>query len=207
MREIQNVFLPEVKNPESCVWKGENDKIIISLKHAEVSSHWTKCEDGLEWRKGIPKGIDQPGLGIKCFHFEVPSTGNYYLAGETQAPHVVHNNDIWIWLSAGFTLYRLNTGIPYFTTNGFIKAYQNRGHNITDYVLYSIDHKPHYFVSRPMFEGTTYEVCISGRSTMFKIFKLILIKCFPTSFTSCSPGRWTVLKVIQDLNKSASVCE
>lgn len=192
----------ERKDPETCVWKGLDDCVVISLSNARLSSEWTKNGNGLIWRKDALRGIDRKGTGSKCFHFKVPSDGNYYMTAITSAPHVVDHNDMWIKLSSGVAMYRVSTGVHRYSSRDYIKGYQNQGKDIKTNVLSNVDRKPHYMVSNFMKKGEPYEVCISGRSSKFTIYKIVFVKCNPNIIGSCSPYEPHIRNYMSNLSDS-----
>lgn len=59
----------------------------------------------------------------------------------------------------------------------YFKAYQNFGLDRVADIISSIDDNPHIFVTQPVQRHVPYQVCISGRSSMFSVFDLVFIKC------------------------------
>lgn len=190
-------------DPEKCMWKGHNDMVAISLANAMPSSHWSKNGEGLIWKKDTLSGVDTYGIEPKCFNFMVPSSGNYYLTAITSAPHAVDHNDMWIKLSAGIALYRVETEKFLHVAFNYIKAYQNYGMDRIANVLFSVDKNPHFFVSKTMVQGESYEVCISGRGSKFTVYKIAMVKCSPD--LSCNPFKNHVQSAMRMLEDSICV--
>lgn len=197
---MQDIVL---KDPETCVWMGSNQKVVIGLEHAKESSFWTKHEGGIMWKKDGGPQQDPAGSGSKCFHFKVPLTGNYYLTAITSAPHKVDHNDVWLKLSAGVEMYRTNTGVRLPSTEpttNYFKAYQNYGRDIKANMLFNVDRKPHFLISSSMETGKPYEVCLSGRSSLFTVYKIVMVKCSPAE--SCNPYESYTQRAMRDITLS-----
>ncbi|PXF47076.1 hypothetical protein BWQ96_03153 [Gracilariopsis chorda] len=175
------------KDPYRCVWHGRDKELVLDLKFFTAWGGWTQNGDGLEWKRYLSKGIDEPGSGEMCFKFAVPEDGFYYFTALTSAPHPTDHNDMWVRIQTGIRLYRGKTHVYWMTVRKYIKAYQNLGENRINDILSSVDHNPHYFVSEKLMQNETHTVCISGRSSRFTVYKLVFVKCSPTN-GSCN--RW-----------------
>lgn len=170
-----------------CTWHGRDMKLVVDLNFFKAWGEWTKNGDGLEWKRYQSEGIDKPGSGEMCFKFVVPEDGYYYFTGLTSAPHPTDHNDLWVRLPKGIRLYKGRTHRYRTTATKYIKAYQNMGENRINNILSTIDHNPHYFVSEKLLRNETNSLCISGRSSRFTVYKLVLVKCSPDN-GSCN--RW-----------------
>ena len=103
------------------------------------------------------------------------------------APHPVDHNDAWIRLGPGVDLLKANKGVWRKGGSRWFKAYQNRGAGkLAKYVL-SVDFNGHQLVSRWLTAGRPYSVCISGRSSRFRVYAIALVRC--TGVKDCP--RWS----------------
>lgn len=161
-----------------CVWKmgyGKNNLVINPSGSAQ--GQWQESWNGITYKPGDynPHQIDGQGSSAITYRFQVNQGGSYYVtARSTAAAHTEHN-DVWLKCNAGLKLvsmaHRGTSGYNY----GYIKAYQNEFSG--SMTLYSKDHDPHQIVTGHLNPGQTYELTISGRSTRFKIERLVLVRC------------------------------
>lgn len=143
------------------------------------TSRWTRKQDSITWEKygSNTRGVDSPGTGTLCTKVKIPDTGRYYVTMFTSAPHPTEHNDCWLRFSGGFDLYRLAQNSFRHGHRGWYKAYQNKGRNLrSDYVL-TIDFNGHSFMTKQVYRGAVYSLCISGRSDKFTIYGLAMVKC------------------------------
>ena len=157
---------------------GKKGKIVIPTNRLKLNSAWAKNSDGsITWRPNGGSGIDAAGTGTICASFKVPSPGSYYMTVVSKAPHPTEYNDAWFKLNAGFRLYRPQGNSWKGGGSGWMKGYQNEGRNRKANYLVTIDFNGHQFISNPLSTSKPYQVCISGRSSMYTIYELIFIKC------------------------------
>lgn len=189
------------KNPEDCLWVGKDDKVVLGLKYFKPTKDWkhtAKSGDGLTWRPWKEHGIDKRGSGEMCFNFKAPTAGFYYLTALSSAPHRTEYNDMWIKLDRGLRLYRARTAQRKGSKprTGYEKAYQNHGRNEKSNLLSGVNHKPHRFITEWLTENRVYTMCMSGRSSKFTVYKLVMIRCVT------NPGQcMRTSKYIRDMMK------
>lgn len=139
-------------------------------------SHWSPSQGGVQWRsEEATTEVDGPGSGEICFPVHPTFTGWYFFTAETSAPHGTDHNDMWIKFSGGLTLVRSHK--ERIVGSGYIKACQNEGGDKRTDVLTSVDFKPHSITTHTLVEGAKYRACLSGRSSQFTMFSVILIPC------------------------------
>lgn len=156
---------------------GTNYKVVMCLSKVQPQSSWTRKGTGLIWKANVDNEIDPPGLGEICINFKVPKTGTYYVTAITSAPRKSDNNDLWIKLDAGLRLLHAKSLKLHSSGHDYFKGYQNLGENIKADILSSVDRNPHIFVSKEMKGGATEKLCISGRSSRFTVYKIVLVRC------------------------------
>lgn len=164
----------------NCVWTGDNSAV-ANVGAAKPATGWEKITKhgltGMIYEKDLGEGIHNPEPDrTMCFPMKVAQSGDYYLTGLTAAPHPTEHNDMWISSSLGFEL--LRHGDYTSVANGvFKKAYENVGHDqIADY-LHTVDFNGHIFIIPNVQSGAPFEICISGRSFKYEVYKLIVAKC------------------------------
>lgn len=155
---------------------------------------------GLVYEPTKNLGIDFRGVkGKLCFNIHVKLPGGYYLTALSYAPHNTEHNDMWVRSSLGFELWK---GGRNGTLGGVVKprewrkAYQNYGTRGISDDLKTIDFNGHRFIIpvAEKKEGERFQVCVSGRSYRYEVFRLILVKC---KGVVCTGGAW----VLQDLRQ------
>ncbi|CDF36362.1 unnamed protein product [Chondrus crispus] len=162
-----------------CAYRGTSgNKIVIPSTGLSAGNGWTKEAGAIIYRKGDPQGsVDAEGSGTMCVKVMFPSPGKYYFTALTKAPHPTEHNDMWVRISSGFDLVHTSKGAFKSGGSSWYKGYQNRGGmQMADYLL-TIDNDGHQFQTKNVAAGPAYSLCISGRSTKFWVYKLVLIKC------------------------------
>lgn len=166
---------------KGCVRQGRNGKIVVSFGNLKGRDGWTRVYRGgmagLVFRKERTHGIVSAGKeGRICMKVKADVGGDYYVGMLTAAPHPTENNDCWLSSSKGFRLER--GGERRFVGKGvWTKAYQNKGGLKINNVITSVDHRPHVFIVPGVGRGEVVEMCVSGRSYKFEIYKLVMKKC------------------------------
>lgn len=172
---------PMPPSPGRCTAPGV---IVIPASKFPTPSLWQRTTDksGIIWNPSAKSGIDPAGSGAFCLNFVPNMSGLQYFTILSSAPHPTEHNDAWFRFPGGVTLYRPETKSK-FTAGGseWLKGYENLGGNkIADYILHK-DHDGHQFVMNYKMKGSKATVCVSGRSSKFTIFKLVIITCPPGS--------------------------
>lgn len=172
-----------------CTWVGDS-RIVIDFSKVAPMDGWTRISrggmTGLVFERSKTHGIVSGGSrGKKCFKVRASMSGTFLLTAITAAPHRTDNNDMWVSSSLGFKLLR-DGKFSSVRPGQWTKAYQNKGGNqMADYIS-TVDFKPHSFIVPNVVAGRTFEICISGRSYKFEVYKLALFKC---TGTACGVGQ------------------
>lgn len=153
---------------------------------------------GLVYEPSKNRGIDMRGAkGKMCFNVNVKIPGGYYFTALSYAPHNTEHNDMWVESSLGFELWK---GGKNGTLGGVVKptewrkAYQNYGIRGISDDLKTIDFNGHRFIIPVVNSDAGFQVCVSGRSYRYEVFRLILVKC---KGVVCTGGAW----VLHDLRE------
>lgn len=160
-----------------CAWHARNGKIVIPTTSLNTRRPWIKQYGGITWKPNGGNGVDPMGSAAFCARIIVDKPGSYYLTVVSSAPHPTEHNDLWIRFSAGLRWFKpqgyrwLNKG------NGWFKGYQNDGRKKVANYLLTKDFDGHQFVTYPLRKGQTYSVCLSGRSSKYTIYKIVMVKC------------------------------
>lgn len=111
------------------------------------------------------------------YMFTVPVPSHYFIALDSETPDRTEHNDAWIQFDS-VTLRRDVDGeiMAKDSTSKPLKAYQNSGGRFTG--AFSVDHEPHSFATSQVLQPeTTYTIVVSARSTMFKLYGIIMFPC------------------------------
>lgn len=156
--------------------------VVIPASKFPAPAGWTRTPNrsGLTWKPSSGGGIDPPGSGAFCMNFVPNRSGPQYFTILSSAPHPTEHNDAWFRFVGGVILLRHNS---VFSKPGseWLKGYENLGNNkIADYIVHK-DHDGHQFIMTSKRAGQKATVCVSGRSSKFTIYKLVMITCPPGS--------------------------
>lgn len=142
-----------------------------------ASGNWRESGDSITYKPWDHNahGIDSPGSSEITFKFTVRYGGEYYFSAKTHAAHNTEFNDVWVKMggSEAFKFSAMSGGSTYYH-GGWAKAYQNEYSSMS---LYSKDHHPHQMQTGHLNPGQVYELKTSGRTSRFKIERLMLVKC------------------------------
>ncbi len=122
-------------------------------------------------------GTVGPNRAPLRYTFTVPVSSTYFIALDSDTKDKTEHNDAWIQFDS-VTLRRNVDGeiMEMDSTSKALKAYQNNAGRFTG--AFSVDHEPHSFATTQVLEpGETYEITVSARSTMFKLYGIILWPC------------------------------
>lgn len=184
--------------PKKCTLKAGNNGMIIPASALDTPSHWSRLDDGsIVWRADGGWRIDPPGSGSTCARFTVRKAGQYYLTVDTASPHAWEHNDLWIRLSSGVDLFRPEGG--HYRDGGAVwrKGYQKAGRGKRAKYLLTIDSFGHQFISKPLMPGKEYTVCLSGRSSLFRVYGIMLMWC--NGKWDCARGGETVRRALTSI--------
>lgn len=194
---------PSMQNNGRCTFIGTN-KIVINLGGVPRGRGWTAVSNsgmrgiGFDVNRRSRSIVPAGTQGVMCFNLRLQKGGQYYTTAITAAPHSTEHNDVWIRAEdTGFRLLRRGQ----FRSGGkkWLKGFQNRGRNLIADQLKTIDHNGHYLVT-DVRGGQQFRICLSGRSSRFQMFKVVLVECFGNR---CAPG--DVRGQMQNLSPSRCV--
>lgn len=170
-----------------CSFRAVGGKVVIPAMQLPAPGQWkrTNGNTAITWKPSSGGGIDRPENGAPfCIRFTPDRSGTHYFTVLSSAPHPTEHNDAWFRFPMGVTLYRPETGSVRNGGTSWHKGYENLGQNIVANYIVTIDFNGHQFITKPLTKGKTYSVCISGRSTKFSIYKVVLVNC--SSLSGCS---------------------
>lgn len=185
---------------DECTYSGVN-KVVIGLGNVMRASGWTRVKrEGMqgiifEGNRRTQSIVPAGTRGVMCFNARIEEGGQYYTTAITSAPDNTEHNDVWIRSNKGFRLFR-DGRFRNSRSTGWLKGFQNLGGNRIANTLKNIDNNGHQLVTNVESNGEV-EICISGRSSMFEVFKIVLVKC---RGTNCRPR--DVAGQLQDLSPS-----
>ncbi len=129
-----------------------------------------------EWKTGDPSGgIDAAGQGILSYPVEITQAGTYRFLFRTAAPHTTEHNDAWGRFPDNPAEARKSNGgsVVDLIQNNWFKVYQNQGKDKWNFDARTVDNNPHEIFALISSPGV-YRVELSGRSTQFKVDRLVL---------------------------------
>lgn len=190
--------------PQGCVWTGSGagSSVVIDLSKVGPTQYWHRTSrngfTGIIYRNGPIHGISRPGVyGEMCFDIRAPLSGKYYFSAISYAPHNTEHNDVWVRSSKGFELWKWGKRGPDASSTKWLKAYQNWGKRGISDDLKTIDFNGHRFLVPNVVKWKKFQICISGRSKLFELYRLVLVKC---EGFSCEGGILEGLKKLRPSN-------
>lgn len=155
--------------------------IVVNMGSLPAKDGWARIRrngmSGLIYRPDRNGGRDSPGKkGKYCFPMMTTMSGDYQLTSISYTPHETEHNDMWVRCSLGFTMWYEGRYWKSVGPRDWLKAYQNVPGRMADY-LHTKDHDPHKFIVKNVKAGTKFEVCISGRSYRYEVYRIVLKKC------------------------------
>lgn len=189
------------------------DAIVIPLTGDMASRGWASTRrhglDGLVYKPfGAKRNNKHVHVGKQCFKVMGRMSGDYYFTALSYAKMSRRFNTLWVQSSLGFQMWKPGfDGLWVKTSQGFEvwkdgtdpqlgglvqpnewrKAYQNRGSNGISANLKTVDFDGHRLIVPDVKPNTQFQICISGRSPTFEVFRLILIHC---QKIGCSERSW-----------------
>jgi len=130
----------------------------------------------LEWKHGNDSGgIDKAGDGILTYSFQIQTPGTYRLILRSAAPHNTEHNDVWARFPQNEVYGRKSNGSSEVDLgqNEWFKVYQNKGNDSWNWAASTVDHNAHNIFAEISSPGT-YSLQLSGRSTKFKVDRIVL---------------------------------
>lgn len=179
--------------------------IVVNMGSLPAKGGWARISrnglSGLIYRPDRGGGRDSAGKkGMYCFPMMTSMSGDYQLTSVSYTPHMTEHNDMWIRSSLGFSMWYEGRYWKSAGPKEWLKAYQNVPGRMADY-LHTKDHDPHKFIIKNVKAWKKFELCISGRSYRYEVYRLVLKKCkgkecsgfpipnllgLPTTLFSCS---------------------
>ena len=129
-----------------------------------------------EWKHGdTNQGIDAAGRGILTYTFQVSKGGLYRFLLRSSSPDLTEHNDVWVRFPghAATGIRQSGTGSINIAPNSWFKVYQNTNGQEWKWDARTVDFDPHSIFLN-IEEPGIYSVELSGRSTLFKIDRLLL---------------------------------
>lgn len=155
----------------------------MEAEKADLSGNWSfqnelagAVNDGyFEWKNGDPStDADDPGDDILSYTFQIATPGTYRFIFRTAALLKRDHNDVWVRFPNNEAEGRKSTGgsIVALNQNTWFKVYQKKGGNDWHFEASTVDDNAHEVFA---FFNTadTYQIEFSGRSTQFKIDRLV----------------------------------
>ncbi len=168
------------------MWFENGGLLVMEAEKADLAGSWSfqdeiagAVDDGyFEWKNGDPStDADEPGLGILSYTFHIATPGTYRLLLRSAALLKRDHNDVWVRFPDNEAEGRKSTGgsIVHLDQNTWFKVYQKKGGNDWHFEASTVDDNAHEVFA---FFNTTgsYRVELSGRSTQFKIDRLVFFQ-------------------------------
>lgn len=155
----------------------------MEAEKADISGDWSfqneltgAVNDGYyEWKNGDPSTeADEPGLNILSYAFQISTPGTYRFLFRTAALLKRDHNDVWVRFPDNPGEGRKSTGgsIVSLDQNTWFKVYQKKGGDDWHFEASTVDDNAHEVFAFFDTAGT-YQIELSGRSTQFKIDRLV----------------------------------
>ena len=155
----------------------------MEAESAALSDDWSlrnEIEGSLgqgyyEWKHGnSSQNIDGAGDGILTYTFQIETPGTYQLILRSAAPHNTEHNDVWALFEHNDVVARQSSEKEEDLGQAeWFKVYQNAGGDDWNWAAYTIDHDAHDIFALIDTPGE-YVLELSGRSTLFKIDRIVL---------------------------------
>lgn len=170
--------------PRRCISQADGGRVVISMADVPETGRWTRAPlgGGLTWRADDNRTwVSPPGSGEMCFAIRFLREGRYFITALTSAPDKKEHNDMWLLFSGGIQFYNAGSHEPFpiefRSSNSYYKVYQNIGEDRRTKVISTINGQPHILISYLVDPIHTYTLCVSGRSSLFTVYSLFLIRC------------------------------
>ncbi len=174
-------------------WHSNDSLFVIEAEnlHYIASQDWSvqnelggATADGyLEWKTGdTATGIDEPGLDILTYFFlpmhpsNIELRARFRIIFHTAARGNTEHNDVWVrFPNHKGEAVRPDGSATIDLGNDWFKVYQNEGGNRWTFDTFTVDNDPHdiyYLATEEQFYNA---IQISGRSTQFKLNRIMII--------------------------------
>ncbi len=142
----------------------------------------------IEWKTGDPFGGAIPfGRDILTYEIGISTPGRYRIQLRASSESTSEHNDVWMRLPDNGAL-REKIGVFTDLGNSWFKVYQNSGSNIWSWNTWTVDGNPHNIYTDFPAAGV-YRIELSGRSTKYKVDRIILYDSTNTTTFSISLAR------------------
>ena len=180
------------------IFAEQNGLLTLETESAPLSDDWSLQNEVegaqgagyYEWKHGNSSGgIDSPGGGILTYTFNVNNTGTYRFILRSAAPHSTEHNDVWARFPNNEVAGIKSNGSSEVDLgqNSWFKVYQNKGNNSWNWAANTVDHNAHQIFAIIDTPGL-YTLQLSGRSTQFKIDRIVLFHDSITQGTATDLG-------------------
>ncbi len=142
----------------------------------------------IEWKTGDPfGGVIPGGTDIITYEIIINNPGRYRFQMRSAAPDRTEHNDVWVRFPDNGGL-KEKGGVFTSVGTAWIKAYQNADNDTWTWATNHVDNDPHAIYSDFLSPGV-YRFQFSGRSTKFKIDRLVLYNSSVTMGFATSTAR------------------
>ena len=169
----------------SCkLFQEQNGLLVMEAESVLPNDSWSLRNDitdalgsgYYEWKHGDNnQGIDPAGSGILTYTFEISQPGSYRFLLRSSSPDNTEHNDVWVRFpdNPATGIRQRAAGSITIEQNTWFKVYQNTSGQEWKWDARTVDFDPHA-IYLDIDEPGTYAVMLSGRSTLFKIDRLVL---------------------------------
>lgn len=142
----------------------------------------------IEWKTDDPfTGAIAAGTDIITYEVLITNPGRYRLQIRSAAPERNEHNDVWIRFPDNGAL-REKAGVYTALGTGYIKCYQNVDNDSWTWRTTTVDGNPHEIYTDFPAAGV-YRFQFSGRSTRFKIDRIVLYDATNSTFNATNLSR------------------
>ncbi|MBX2821105.1 MAG: T9SS type A sorting domain-containing protein [Rhodothermaceae bacterium] len=169
----------------SCtLFEEQGGLVVLEVESVLPSDSWSLRNDissalgngYYEWKHGDnDQGIDAAGMGILTYTFEISLAGSYRFLLRSSSPDNTEHNDVWVRFpdNPATGIRQRGPGSIEIQRNSWFKVYQNTSGQEWKWDARTVDFDPHS-IFLTIDEPGTYSVELSGRSTLFKIDRIVL---------------------------------
>ncbi len=204
VRGLTNTRADNPQSRQACngAFEEDNGLVIIETESATQVADWSLRTDiagstgsgYFEWKHGdTSMSLDNKGTGTLTYRVKITQTGTYRFLFRSAAPHTTEHNDSWLRFRDNDVEAKTDAGDSFdLGQDTWFKVFQGKGGDEWNFAAH-VEGDPHQVY--PSFTAPgEYRMELSGRSTQFKIDRLVLFH------SSVSWG------VATNLNTSESSC-
>ena len=168
-------------------------RVIMEVESVPVAGSWTKETYAAgytgtafyEWKKGDPAmGTVAAGTGILSYPVIIATTGRYRLQIRSNPAANTEHNDVWVRVRGASKVEAVKGTDVRNLGENWTKSYNNAANQWT-WNTNTVDHDAHAFYVEAT-AGSTITVELSGRSTQFKIDRIVLYTSTHTTAAATS---------------------